>query len=337
MFSRRLGGLEQAFLDYNHALTIQGYNVINITSMAAKINDHSDMIEADQDNRVIKLLNIVPWDIFSKWQLKKLVKSLQPVAIIAHGGRAINFSQFKSECPLIGVAHGYSFKRLKKCDYIIALTNHMRQYLEDRQFASSRITIIPNMLKIKHDYVLRQYKTPIVIGAIARLVKNKGIDIFIKSILILKNRGYALKVIIAGDGEEMDCLVSLTKNLGLDDIISFVGWVSDKQAFFKNIDIFCSPSIYEPFGIVIIESIEYSLPVVVTNAEGPSEIIRHEKDGLVCAMKSPIDLAQSLATLIENQDIAQRYACNAYSRLRDAYDINVVSKKLSNFIKHVIS
>jgi hypothetical protein len=56
--NRKLGGAEQAFLDYYSALTLKGHDVVNITSLFAKINN--------KKIRSLKLPNLFPWCIFSK-------------------------------------------------------------------------------------------------------------------------------------------------------------------------------------------------------------------------------------------------------------------------------
>ena len=66
---------------------------------------------------------------------------------------------------------------------------------------------------------------------------------------------------------------------GLAGCAGFPGWVDDKPAFFAGIDVFCLPSHHEPFGIVLIEAMAQAMPIVATDSEGPSEILRDGIDG----------------------------------------------------------
>ena len=116
-----------------------------------------------------------------------------------------------------------------------------------------------------------------------------------------------------------------------------MGWVKDKDRFFADIDIFCLPSLHEPFGIIILEAMGHSLPIVATNTEGPHEILRDGQDGLICDKNSSTDLALKLAYLIGNQNKALEFARSAYLRLEENYAINVVALKLVELIKRVDS
>ncbi|MEY4463140.1 MAG: hypothetical protein RLZZ81_111 [Pseudomonadota bacterium] len=330
MLSRDLGGIQQAFLDYNAALEIQKIEVINVTSYKAKIN--SFLCKTS-----FKLPNLVPFDLLSIAILKYIIYKTKPDIIIAHGNRAINFSKFaKSQnIKLIGIAHNYSLKGLRKCDFVIALTNHMQEFLLKNNFAQSRIFILPNMINITKDFIPNKtYRKPIVIGVLARFVAKKGVDVFIKAIKILKEKKYDIQVVIGGNGEEKDNLIALSNKLNLQDQISFTGWVNDRDKFFKQIDIFCLPSLHEPFGIIVLEAMEASVPIVSTDTEGPTEIITNMKDGLICKAGSMEDLAEKIVYLIDTPLKAEEFSKNSYLTLKQNYDIKVVSKKLATLLRN---
>ncbi|GAA5252591.1 glycosyltransferase family 4 protein [Candidatus Rickettsia kedanie] len=329
MLSRDLGGIQQAFLDYNAALEMQKIKIINITSYKAKIN--SFLLKTS-----FKLPNLVPIDPLSVLILKYIIYKIKPDIIIAHGNRAINFSKFiKSQnIKLIGIAHNYSLKGLRKCDFVIALTHHMEEFLLKNNFAESRICILPNMINISKDFTPNKtYRKPIVIGVLARFVAKKGVDVFINAIKILKEKKYDIQAVIGGNGKEKDNLIALTRKLNLQGQISFTGWVNDRDKFFKQIDIFCLPSLHEPFGIIVLEAIEASVPLVSTDTEGPAEILKHMQDGLICKAGSAEDLAEKIVYLIDNPLKAKEFSKNAYLTLKQNYDIKVVSKKLATLLR----
>ncbi|WP_253307866.1 MULTISPECIES: glycosyltransferase family 4 protein [unclassified Rickettsia] len=335
MLSRDLGGIQQAFLDYSSALRLQKVEVINVTSFRAKINAF-----LPSKNFILgyKLPNLAPIDFFSSLILKYIIYKTKPNIIIAHGNRAINFSKFakSKHIKLIGIAHNYSLKGLKKCDYVIALTKHMKKHLLTHNFTDSKIFLLPNMINIKKDFIPHKlYTNPIVIGMIARLVPKKGANVFIEAMHILREKRYEFKAIIGGNGEEAKKLLSLTDKLGLKDYILFTGWVKDKDKFFAGLDIFCLPSLHEPFGIILLEAMEASLPIVSSNTEGPSEILTHMQEGLLCENASSEDLAEKIMYLIDHPNKAQKFSQTAYLKLKENYDINIVSKKLVAFCESI--
>lgn len=330
MLSRDLGGIQQAFLDYNTALEMQNIKVINITSYNAKINSFLP-------NQSLKLFNLAPTDPISVLLLKYIIYKTKPDIIIAHGNRAINFSKLAKSrnIKLVGIAHNYSMKGLRKCNYIIALTHHMKEYLLKNNFAESQIFILPNMMNITKKFISKPYKKPIIIGVLARFVAKKGVDIFIKAIKILQDKNFKIQAVIGGDGEEKANLINLINNLNLQDHITFTGWIKDKDKFFEQIDIFCLPSLHEPFGIIVLEAMEAGLPIISTNTEGPAEILRNMQDGLICSTGSAEDLAEKIAYLLDNPTKAEEFSKNAYLRLKQNYNIKIVSKKLFQYLQKI--
>ncbi len=128
-----------------------------------------------------------------------------------------------------------------------------------------------------------------------------------KAIKILKKKNNDLHAVIGGSGEEKDNLIALAHKLNLQDQISFTGWVNDRDKFFKQIDIFCLPSLHEPFGIIVLEAMEASMPIVSTDTEGPAAILNDMQDGLICKAGSAEDLAAKIVYLIENPIKAKEF------------------------------
>ncbi|HJD63302.1 MAG TPA: glycosyltransferase family 4 protein [Rickettsia endosymbiont of Degeeriella rufa] len=323
MLSRDLGGIQQAFLDYNTALKMHNIDVINITSYKAKINSFI--------SKSFKLPNLLSFDLISILILKYIIYKTKPDIIIAHGNRAINFSKFAktSNIRLIGIAHNYSLKGLLKCDFVIALTHHMKEHLLKNKFSESKIFILPNMINITKKFTPnKSYKKPVVIGVLARFVAKKGVDVFINAIKIIQDKNYEIQAVIGGNGDEQDNITALVNKLNLQNKISFAGWVNDKDKFFEQIDIFCFPSLHEPFGIILLEAMENSLPIVSTGTEGPGEILKHMQDGLICKAGSAEDLAEKIAYLIDHPQKAKELSQKAYLKLTQTYNIKIISDKL---------
>lgn len=331
MMSRGLGGIEQASLDYSKALLLENHQVFNITSFGAEINNSAQ-------NTII-LPNLFSWCLLSKIYLRILVSIHKPDVIIAHGNRAISFAKaFKPKnIPLVGVAHNYSYKYLKLCDYVIVITNHLRKYMQSNGYDDSNMFNIPNMIEVNYPYITKEFRDPVVVGTFGRFVKKKGFEDYIKAIALIKNMGIKVKALIGGDGPEVMALKNLARENNLEDILSFTGWVTDKEDFFQQIDIFCLPSLEEPFGIVLLEATQHSLPIVASKSEGPSEILRDGVDALLSDIASPKNIAGCCIELINNHSKAASFSFSAYLRLTENYDIQVVSKRLSESLNQIVA
>lgn len=335
IMNRKLGGAEQAFLDYHKALILQNHQVINITSSRAKVNRFASSI---------KLPNLFPWCVISKLYLKFLIFWLKPDIIIAHGGRAVNFScSFsRNTTPVIGVTHSYSVKHILKCDYIIALDEHLKKRMVRHGFRESKIFIIPNMISLPSENdVVDSTTAPrnndlFTIGALGRFVPEKGFDYLIRAIRILRNQNYNVKLKLAGDGYLKETLLKLVHDLDLQQDVEFTGWIHDKGTFYNKIDVLCIPSTFETFGIVALEGMSRGVPVVATKTGGLEHIFTHGIDGLVAETSSTEELAEYIGLLLGDKKMAKKLTDAAYQKIIDKYEIHKVAGELSRVIENIV-
>jgi glycosyltransferase involved in cell wall biosynthesis len=336
MLSRHLGGIQQVFLDYYEALTAQHFTVINVIHPHAKIR-------ATLDERgwpyVCAANNWGIYDPIAIYKLARLTRHYRPNAIITHGTRAgvLVRKAVGLQTPVISVAHNYKYTRLFKADYIIAITDHIQQALIRDSYPKDRILQIPNMIALPKEIVAVKERTSDipVIGTLGRLHHDKGFDILLRAVALLHQKDIPCRLLIGGDGEESAALHQLTRDLHLDDHVTFQGWIQDKAVFFKSCDIFCMPSRHEPFGVVLLEAFAHKVPTAATQSEGPSEIACHQQE----AEMSPVDdvegLAESLKKLMDDPLYARDLADRAYARLCKTYSMPVVGKRLSDVLHHI--
>jgi glycosyltransferase involved in cell wall biosynthesis len=331
MLSRGLGGIEQSYIDYSKMLKVQNIEHSNISSYFAKINK---MQKPDY-----LLTNCGSWDSFSVSKLKNIIKKESPDIIIAHGRRAAEFTlkAKNARIKVISIIHSEKLKIINKADHIISLTERMRLETIRQHIDKNKVSVLPN--SIDTDSILpkydKEFQSPPVIGAMGRLVYKKGFDVFLESLAILKKEGVQFKAILAGKGPEERNLKSLVSDFGLENFVEFTGWVKDKPDFFQKIDVFCLPSRLEPFGIVLLEAMANKVPVISANCSGPSEIIKHMKDGFLLQENSASKLAAGLEYMITQEEEAKKYAENAYIKVKDKYDTKILSKKLKNVIENL--
>lgn len=341
MFSKNLGGIEQAFIDYTKALLMQENEVLCLTQPSAKINDALNKISY-QNLKIKHVANRGKWDIFAKCKLSQIVSNFAPEVIIAHGNRPTQLlRKGSSKCgaKLVAVAHNYKVKPLLKADAIFSITQDLKNFLASKNFPEDKIFIIQNMLEfeLNNNSVDVLPEVP-MIGVMARFVKKKGVDVFLKAVSALKANGIKFKAIIAGDGEERENLQKLRDELNLNNEVKFIGWAKDKQKdFYDKINIFCLPSHHEPFGIVLLEAMLNKKPIVSTDSEGPLEILENEKDSLVVPKNHAGELTIALEKMIKTRGLSEILVNNAYEKLLEKYHISKVSDKIQKALEEVIA
>ena len=338
MTSRILGGIEQAFLDYNKSLHLNNHKVINVINTNAKIK------EKILNNTIEKILEIpfVHYNYLLIFYLYFKLRKDKPDVFIVHNKKAIPIFRILAKilkAQIVGVSHNSKYKCIDKCDAIFTITEYQREAFINKGFDANRIYTIPNSIDIHQNdnkqIIKHKLNSPVVLGVLGRFDPMKGFPDFIKSLSILKEEGVSFKAVIGGSPQtsyiaEYDKVKNLIKELNLGDNVEFLGWVEDKTKFFNLIDIFVLPSYYEPFGIVLLEAMLHQKPIVSSLAEGPKEIFEQNKD---CAYLFPIkdyqEMAQKLKEAISNYEKAQEIGLNGYNLCINNYSTEKVGYKLN--------
>lgn len=155
-------------------------------------------------------------------------------------------------------------------------------------------------------------KDRITIGMAGRINRWKGQKLFVDAAYIVHQSIPEARFKIAGEvytGEDYirDELVEHIKEKGLENCVQLLGQVNDMSLFYKSIDIFVLPSIQpEPFGLVVIEAMDYSLPVIATNHGGPTEIIDDGIDGYLVDFTTADEMAKKIIVLASDSNLRQK-------------------------------
>ena len=155
-------------------------------------------------------------------------------------------------------------------------------------------------VKLANHKWIKDPKIKVLLGA-GRLHKQKDFSTLIKAFNLLQKEDLNLRLIIIGDGEEKEKLLSLLRKLGISDKVDLKGFVDNPFEYMKGCDLFCLSSIYEGFGNVIVESMSLATKVVVTNCPGgPLEIIEYGKHGGIAKVKDHKSLKQAIYKELNN-------------------------------------
>lgn len=124
---------------------------------------------------------------------------------------------------------------------------------------------------------------PLLLGNAARLDTQKGHDKLLLIAQNLRNTGLNFHLKIAGDGPLKEALIEQSKELKLEQYVTFLGHVEDIHGFMRSIDIFTFPSLNEGFGFVLAEAMLHEKPVVAFAVGGIPEVVDNQQDGLLVA------------------------------------------------------
>lgn len=194
--------------------------------------------------------------------------------------------------------------KYQKAEFVAISESIMKKWIE-AGVPKQKIRLIYNAQPPLIDLYDRENKeelkletSPISLLFVGRLSRIKGVDILINALTGIDKKLWKLSIV--GDGSEKEFLKELVKDNNLSQNVTFYGYQEEIKEFYINNDILIVPSLKEPFGRVIIEAMQLSLPVIASNIDGPAEIIENGKDGILFNPGDSKDLARAIKFLINN-------------------------------------
>jgi len=201
-----------------------------------------------------------------------------------------------------------------------------------------KIKIIPNGIRPKAfqveevDYQIKQRFAPgreRLIFFVGRLVKEKGVQTLLRAFPLIRQSFPEARLVIAGTGPYEKELRHLSSAMGLEDLVYFVGYIDDysRNQLYHLSAAAVFPSYYEPFGLVALEAMASRTPVVVGDAGGFQETVRHGVNGLKAMPDTPEHLAEQVTTLFSSPETARRLEENAWKEIQEKYSWKGVARK----------
>ncbi len=154
-------------------------------------------------------------------------------------------------------------------------------------------------------------KNEIVLGTVKTLKQLYGIDILIKAFAKAwkdLNQPDNIKLEISGGGPDLVSLQNLVQDLGVTNQVMFHGPVNHNEvpAMLNRLDVYCAFSRHESFGVAILEASACEKPVIVSDADGPAEVILDGKTGLVVPKEDVDASAKAMIKLIQDQQLRRK-------------------------------
>ncbi|MDO8676907.1 MAG: glycosyltransferase family 4 protein [Candidatus Azambacteria bacterium] len=181
-----------------------------------------------------------------------------------------------------------------------------------------------------------QIQNTILIGTIANLYKNKGIEYLISAIARISDHN-KLNFIIIGEGPERQHLEKVIKKHELENIVFLTSAIPDAYQYLRAFDLFVLPSVKEGQPWAILEAMAAVVPIVATNIAGIPEMIENEKSGLLVEPADTDALASAIEKMLNHPSLAHAMTQNALAVVKEKFGINEMIikneelfKKLSN-------
>ena len=229
---------------------------------------------------------------------------------------------------------------IRKADAITAISSYLVRFAE-RYNKKAPVFVVPNgvdprKFSISNSNKVKKEKRIITIS---RLVPKNGIDILIRAIERVKKDNPGVICHIVGDGWQRKELEKLTKKLGLEKEVRFLGSVSNDEVpkYLAQAVIFVRPSRSEGLGSAFLEAMAAGVPIVGTAVGGIPDFLKDGETGFFCLVENPEDLASKIDMIFNNQILREKLVENAAKLVQEKYGWDRIAAEMSRVYHEAIS
>ncbi len=283
--------------------------------------------------------------------LIKTIKKLKPKIIHAHLFPELYYTAFASffykKAKYVYTEHNIFNRRQKykilyplekfvyrRYDKIIACANMVKERLISYlPSLKEKIITIQNGFSLKEKEI-KESKEKSDIIFIGRLEEQKGVDILLKALKILKEEKITPKTFIVGYGSQEEILKDYCKKEGLINV-NFLSKRNDALSLLKASKIFVLPSRWEGLPITILEAASLKKPIITTDAGGIKEVL-NEDEAIFVERDNSLSLSAAIKNLLFNENLQRELGERAFSKVNNHFSIKTFSKKLTNLYEELI-
>lgn len=288
--------------------------------------------------------------------LRKILIENQIEIISCHGYKA-NFYGLISSIGLkvkkVSIVHGWvgkSFKirfyqlidkiLIRFFDRIVLLAEYQIRELRLLFVPNSKLEVIKNAIDIKEvraeienvDIPNIQAKD-IIIGTCSRLEKEKDIGTILYSLQYLNEH---IKLVVLGEGSQMDNMLELAKKLKVENRVIFMGFKSNALSYVAKFDLFVTSSISEGLPNSVLEAQTLEIPVIASDIKAHQELIEDGVNGILFKLKDSQDLSEKIKKIVNDSQLKSLIKSNAISKLKQSYSMKDRISKMEDLYSNVI-
>jgi len=199
-------------------------------------------------------------------------------------------------------------------DKVTALTQWEKNEITKFGVPFNKIEVIPNGInidkfkktKIKNFKKKYEIEGPMIVF-LGQPIRRKGVEYLIDGLPKLIDEFEDLKCVFVGYKKNIK-FEEMCNKLGIMKNTLFLGFLPEKEKVeaLRSADVFVLPTLYEGFGTVMIEAMAAGCPVITTNVAGNSEIIRHNRNGILIKPRSSEEISAAVKRILNNKSLRNK-------------------------------
>lgn len=234
-------------------------------------------------------------------------------------------------------------------DQIIAISKDVAESLQEFGAKGEKVTIVHNGIELIDDADCKTLRAnglqrlkiersdkPILVGMIGHFRPWKGQQLFVESLQTVVAENKNVHYVLIGGVQDQDYYQQVVDYIAAHDLSEYVtitGYQDDIPELIACLDIVVVPSVPEPFGLVLLEAMMMSKPVIAFNIGGPKEIVFHTETGLLVDDVNSHSLGLAINTLVASQDLREQFGRQGRHRLEQRFTNSIQSQNIERLIE----
>ncbi|MCP4649459.1 MAG: glycosyltransferase family 4 protein [PVC group bacterium] len=215
-------------------------------------------------------------------------------------------------------------------DRVVAVSERINDILKQNGYSQKKTKLIYNALDTERfisqeDMNLKQELSISsdvkIIGTSSRLTEEKGHCYLLEAAARVFKQYPDAVLLIVGDGQLRGALEILGEKLNISDKMIFTGYCDNVVPYLNIMDVFVSASVWEGFGLSLLEAMSCGLPVVASNVGIVPEFVKDRASGLVVEPKDVEGIAKAIVELIDSKLFADNLGTAAQQAVRERFSL----------------
>ncbi|MGQ9788193.1 MAG: glycosyltransferase family 4 protein [Candidatus Hadarchaeaceae archaeon] len=254
-----------------------------------------------------------------------------PLFITLHNARPVGINE---ETDFLGqLFDDYIGSRIiRSCDRVIANSRWTLETTLPKNYPRERAEVIYNGVDTQrfrkvNSGLKDRMGCEFLSVTVCRLLPQKGVKYLISAVKEIEED---YKAVIIGRGPCLGELKSLVKKLGIEKKVDFLtDYLTDEELvkYYSASDFSILPSLWEPFGMTLIEAMACGCPVIATNVGGIPEVVTSDC-GILVGPRNHNELALAIETLIGDKKLRGKMARNARKRVEKHFCFDLIAEKI---------
>ena len=218
---------------------------------------------------------------------------------------------------------------------LVAVTPFMRDELLRNGFDADRIRVLAPVPRPGEPGLRSSFGPRNLVLFAGQIVRGKGVDVLLESLALVSS---PFECVILGDGNHRPACERLARRLGLDDRVTFKGYVPQHElkAYFRECSVVAISSVWpEPIATVGLEVMRYALPIVAFDAGGIRDWLLDGHNGFLVPWMDRATFASRIDRLLQDKSLARTLGLAGLRLVSDRYDFDDYLRDLESLLEEV--